>query len=386
MRDSSARSARVRASRAACAVASVAALACALPAPAFAANAQAAGSAATAAGKAATSKAAAGSTGSAASGTKAVASVSLYRLYNRYNGEHLYTLSSAERDDLVRDGWRYEGVGWVAPATSSTPVYRLYNPYSSDHHYTASASERDGLVRDGWRYEGVGWYSAAKTGVAVYRQFNPYVSVGTHNYTTSKAEDASLGSRGWRREGVAWYALEAGRTSATPIMGSAQTTVRQMVAAYNASGKTYPSEALAKGGAPDITAFCTILYREATSEGVRPEVVFAQAMLETGWLQFGGDVKAEQFNFSGIGATGGGNPGNSFSSVAEGLLAQAQHLKGYASTASLARPVVDPRFQYLAAKRGSAPYVEDLGGKWATSATYGTDLVAMLDRLATFPR
>ena len=341
MRDSSARSARVRASRAACAVASVAALACALPAPAFAANAQAAGSAATAAGKAATSKAAAGSTGSAASGTKAVASVSLYRLYNRYNGEHLYTLSSAERDDLVRDGWRYEGVGW---------------------------------------------YSAAKTGVAVYRQFNPYVSVGTHNYTTSKAEDASLGSRGWRREGVAWYALEAGRTSATPIMGSAQTTVRQMVAAYNASGKTYPSEALAKGGAPDITAFCTILYREATSEGVRPEVVFAQAMLETGWLQFGGDVKAEQFNFSGIGATGGGNPGNSFSSVAEGLLAQAQHLKGYASTASLARPVVDPRFQYLAAKRGSAPYVEDLGGKWATSATYGTDLVAMLDRLATFPR
>ena len=350
MRDSSTRSVRVRASRAAgraaCAAASVAALACALPAPALAANAPAAGSAATAAGKAAagsatTSKAAVGSTGSAASGAKAAASVSLYRLYNRYNGEHLYTMSSAERDDLVRDGWRYEGVGW---------------------------------------------YSAASTGVAVYRQFNPYVSVGTHNYTTSKAEDASLGSRGWRREGVAWYALEAGRAAATPIMGSAQTTVRQMVAAYRASGKAYPSEALAKGGAPDITAFCTILYREATSEGVRPEVVFAQAMLETGWLQFGGDVKAEQFNFSGIGATGGGNPGNSFSSVAEGLLAQAQHLKGYASTAALARPVVDPRFQYLAAKRGSAPYVEDLGGKWATSATYGTDLVAVLDRLATFPR
>ncbi|MFR7670609.1 MAG: glucosaminidase domain-containing protein [Collinsella sp.] len=42
----------------------------------------------------------------------------------------------------------------------------------------------------------------------------------------------------------------------------------------------------------------------ASSEGVRPEVVFAQAMLETGWLQFGGSVSADQCNFAGLGATG----------------------------------------------------------------------------------
>ena len=45
--------------------------------------------------------------------------------------------------------------------------------------------------------------------------------------------------------------------------------------------------------------------QECAVEGVRAEVAFAQAMLETGNLQFGGDVKSSQFNFAGLGATGG---------------------------------------------------------------------------------
>ena len=51
-------------------------------------------------------------------------------------------------------------------------------------------------------------------------------------------------------------------------------------------------------------------YEEATAEGVRPEVAFAQAMKETGWLQYGGDMQITQYNFAGIGTTGGGVPGN----------------------------------------------------------------------------
>ncbi len=76
-----------------------------------------------------------------------------------------------------------------------------------------------------------------------------------------------------------------------------------MVSQFTNHGKPYPGEELAKGGAPDITEFCKIIYQEALIEGVRPEVVFAQAMLETGYLQFGGDVKIDQFNFAGIGGT-----------------------------------------------------------------------------------
>ncbi|MBT1171751.1 hypothetical protein [Bifidobacterium sp. SO4] len=100
--------------------------------------------------------------------------VDMYRLYNRHNGEHFYTASSSERDNLRSAGWKYEGIGWVAPEHSDTPVYRLFNPYASDHHYTTSISERDDLVGRGWRDEGIGWYSSdTNREFPVYRQYNP---------------------------------------------------------------------------------------------------------------------------------------------------------------------------------------------------------------------
>lgn len=307
--------------------------------------------------------------------------IDMYRLFNPYNGEHLYTSSSSECNALVADGWKYEGIGWVAPTKSKTPVFRLYNRYSGDHHYTTSSNERDSMVRNGWEYEGIGWYSDDSQTVPVYREFNPYVTIGTHNFTTSKSEHEKLGAIGWHLEDVGWYAVRAGVSSTTNIMGKPQSSVAKMVALYRSTGKQYPTKELTKGGAPDIESFCSFVYNQAISEGVRPEVVFSQAMVETGWLQFGGDVSSSQFNFAGIGATGNGNPGLSFSSVKEGILAQVQHLKGYASTAKLNNPCVDPRFKYLASKRGSAPYVENLGGAWAADINYGYTIVEIMEKL-----
>lgn len=132
--------------------------------------------------------------------------MNMYRLYNPWTGEHLYTSSLDEAKNNTTIGWRWENVGWVAP-DSGTPVYRLYNPYSGDHHYTESDSERDYLASIGWRYEGIGWYSDTESdAVAVWRQFNPYATIGTHNYTTSTAERDNLVSIGWRNENVGWYA------------------------------------------------------------------------------------------------------------------------------------------------------------------------------------
>ena len=199
-------------------------------------------------------------------------------------------------------------------------------------------------------------------------------------------ETAGTTGRSLRLEAleVVLVAKEDPIVDGTPIMGLSQTTVAQMVRYYNQSEKTYPSSVYAQYGAPTITDFCTILLQEANAEGVRAEVVFAQAMHETGWLQFGGDVLAEQCNFAGIGATGGGVPGNSFNtndtdSVRIGLRAQVQHLKAYASTASPNQVLVDPRFDYVT--RGCAPTVEALGGKWATDIGYGARLVAQISAL-----
>ena len=136
----------------------------------------------------------------------------------------------------------------------------------------------------------------------------------------------------------------------------------------------------ASKGAPTIEDFCQLLYEEAVDEGVRPAVLYAQVMHETGWLQYGGDVKADQCNFGGIGATGNGAPGNVFPDVRTGLRAQVQHLKAYGSTEPLKNECVDPRFKYV--QRGVAPYVADLAGRWAMDKQYGISLNKIIDRVS----
>ena len=168
----------------------------------------------------------------------------------------------------------------------------------------------------------------------------------------------------------------SGSTSETPIMGMSETTVDQMVARYNATGRTYP-EIYAQYGAPTIEDFCEILMEEANAEGVRAEVLFCQVMWETGWLSFGGDVQPYQCNFGGLGATGGGVAGATFPDVATGLRAQTQHLKAYASTDPLVNTCVDPRFHLIT--RGVAPNVEDLSGRWAVPGYgYGENIAKLI--------
>lgn len=179
------------------------------------------------------------------------------------------------------------------------------------------------------------------------------------------------------------------------IMGTSQTTVTQMVRYYNANASGYDTfkakyngkynGVLAKGGASTINQFAQIFYEEATAEGVRAEVAFTQCMKETGFLKYGGDVLPNQYNFAGIGATGAVH-GASFGNVRMGIRAQIQHLKAYGSISPLTNQCVDPRFNLV--KRGSAQYVEWLGIKenpngygWATSKSYGHDIVNMVNVL-----
>lgn len=131
----------------------------------------------------------------------------MYRMYNPNSGEHFYTAMKDERNMLVRAGWRYEGVAWVAPYSSKTPVYRLYNPNAGDHHYTTSAGERDVLITKGWRSEGIGWYSDDAKGKVLYRLYNPNARAGAHHYTLSAGERDVLIRAGWRYEGTCWHGM-----------------------------------------------------------------------------------------------------------------------------------------------------------------------------------
>lgn len=116
-----------------------------------------------------------------------------------------------------------------------------------------------------------------------------------------------------------------------------------------------------------------------SQEGINHDIAIAQMILETGYLRFGNDVKIEQNNFCGLGATGGGNPGNSFATIEEGVHAHIQHLKAYGSTADLISPLVDPRFKYVT--RGIAPQIFDLTGKWATDPSYGQKIAKIISQM-----
>ena len=135
--------------------------------------------------------------------------VPIYRLYNPNSGEHFFTGSATERDNLIKLGWKNEKIGWYAAKKSSIPVYRLYNKNAgNDHFYTKSAAEKDKLVKLGWKYEGIAFYASETKTTPVYRAYNPNAKMGTHHFTKSKLEYDTIVKLGWRAEKIAWYAVK----------------------------------------------------------------------------------------------------------------------------------------------------------------------------------
>jgi len=124
----------------------------------------------------------------------------------------------------------------------------------------------------------------------------------------------------------------------------------------------------------------SLLYdEEGRLEGVNPDLAFAQMLVETSFLRFGGKVTGKQNNFAGLGALDGGDQGLVFSSPRAGIRAQIQHLKYYATELPLNGPPINPRLNFV--KRGSAPTVYQLSKAWASDPDYGNKLMAMMARM-----
>ena len=324
-------------------------------------------------------------------------------------GSSWYYLNS---DGALATGWVADAGRWYyLDASKGGAMATGWLRYGSSWYYLGA----DGAMATGWVRGPEGWfYLDGSRGGAMA---TGWVSDGRSWYYLNS--DGALAT-GWVADAGNWYYLDASKGGAMvtgrvkidgrwstfaaggawqgyeglhPVLAeptaSREQVIATMVSAYNSSGHVYPSAALSKGGADTAQSFFTTLYDEAVAEGVSPELLFAQVMKETAWLQFGGDVAIGQFNFGGLGATGGGAAGASFSSVQIGLRAQVQHLRAYADSSAtpqaLSRPLVDPRFTYV--RKGSAAYVEHLGIQenpqrtgWATARNYGNDLASMIDQ------
>ena len=257
--------------------------------------------------------------------------------------------------------------------------------FGSTKYYLAS----DGKMVRGWQTISGKKYFFMPEGYMM----TGWISFGKTRYYLDKN---GVMQTGWQFISNTWYYFRTNGTlddSCTTdqlmaISGKTTVTASQIEKYFKAKGATYPAY-YAETDAPTLEKFCQIYVEEANAEGINGAIAFTQAMKETAWLKFGGDVKIEQNNFAGLGTTGGGVAGASFATVREGIRAQIQHLKAYGSKNALKNECVDPRFSLVA--RGSALYVEWLGQKenpnrygWATSKGYGIDIVKMVKNLQTY--
>ena len=286
-----------------------------------------------------------------------------------------YYFGSAN-DGVMRTGWQHMGSSWYYFGDANDGVMKTgWCKIATTWYYFGSVN--DGIMKTGWQYIGSDWYYFGNENEGGMRTGWQEIAGVWYYFRSGGAYDASMGHTPKNTnvpEGT--YLIE----------GKKEVTVNQMVNYFKQSKKTYPKDALGKGGASTIEQFCQIYYEEAEKENIKAEVAFVQSMKETGWLQFGGSVKIEQYNFAGLGSTTAGVTGETFHNVREGVRAQIQHLKAYGSTQQLNQKCVDTRFQYVT--RGSSIYVEWLGipnnpyGKgWAADDGYGVKIVNMIKNM-----
>ena len=331
--------------------------------------------------------------------------------------EYYFDENGIRQDDIKKVGWQtidgqkyyfmpdgsmYSN-GWLS--FGSTYYYMMpdghmhtgWLSFGSTYYYLNSEGIRvtgwqkiDGqryyFMPDGTRYSN-GWLSFGST--YYYMMPDGHMHTGWLSFGSTYYYLNSEGIRvtGWQTiEGREYYFDENGiKQEGYLIEGTSAVTAAELSSYFRSKGVSYPS--FYQGSdASTLEEFCQIYVEEAKAEGIKVEVAFMQAMVETGWLKFGGAVQISQYNFAGIGALDGGAQGATFKTVREGVRAQIQHLKAYANEKPLNNTQVDPRFHLV--KRGSAKYVEWLGQKenpngygWATAEDYGYKILRLIKEL-----
>ena len=145
--------------------------------------------------------------------------------------------------------------------------------------------------------------------------------------------------------------------------------------------------AASKGASEVFISLADIIWKIAPAAGVDPTVVYCQSAKETGFGRFGGVLDETFKNPCGLKKVDGGSDTDKeahqrFATWEEGIQAQVDHLALYAGAKGYPKKITpDPR--HFSSLFGIASTVEALGGKWAGSATYGQDVVKMMNQVIT---
>jgi len=182
----------------------------------------------------------------------------------------------------------------------------------------------------------------------------------------SKSEESATTITVKEAGGQAQYPVNSGIiTNSTKIIGYYEVTVEQLLSIFIKRNSSKIEKA--KSIAPIYIQYGKLF-------NIRADIAWAQMCHETGFLEYTGDVKPEQNNFVGIGATGGGVPGNSFETKELGIIAHYAHLAWYYYPDHVNKycsSTYDPRhFGSSHSKYTGDTTVGFLNGRWAPGATY----------------
>lgn len=141
-----------------------------------------------------------------------------YRFFDTKTGDHFFTTSTDELNQILKTApdYRYEGVVGAAPdkGVDTEDVFRFYDTKTGDHFYTTSTAERDQILKSlpEYTYEGVAFeaYTNPATVGSSGETFERFYNTNTHlhMYSADPNEISALASgkagAGWIDEGHAY--------------------------------------------------------------------------------------------------------------------------------------------------------------------------------------
>jgi len=240
----------------------------------------------------------------------------------------------------------------------------------------SGSSDSDGIIA-----EYIWDFGDGSTGSGV-NPVHTYASAGEYTITLTVKDDkgalsTSAATTVTVKEAEKIYTVNTSPiTNNTSVIGYTEVTVDQLVKIFidrNSSKVEW-----ARRIAPIYIAYGKLF-------NIRADIAWAQMCHETGFLEFTGDVKPNQNNFVGLGATGGGVPGNSFATEELGIIAHYAHLAWYYYPDHIniyCSAVYDPRhFGTTHYRYTGDTTLGFLNGRWAPGATYTDKIILFANQI-----
>jgi hypothetical protein len=169
-----------------------------------------------------------------------------------------------------------------------------------------------------------------------------------------------------------------GAQGPVPVMGQSSLTADQIAGYFWANQP--PGSPCLTVSVEDLSGYYAW---HGNLEDVRGDIAFAQALVETGWFRYGGQVDCGDNNYGGM--------SGSFPDAETGVRAQIQHLRAYADPSAtscseppLQTPCADPTFNFVSPK-GKAPNWNDMGnGNWAAAPDYAGKVLTVYNDMRAY--